>query len=431
MKSNITNILFTVLACVLISCNTKKPASFLVSAGSNVFDECYGLAIDSKQDIIISGVFSGEISFKTSSSEITLKSKGLSDFFVAKYSKYGVLIWVKSYGGIGMDESANIAIDKNDNIYVTGYFTGTTDFLPNENISFSASFLLKLTPKGKTLWANKLNFESEGTGVVIKNNYVYWNSFGKNMIDSVANSSHQIICTKLNLNGEMINENAYGNFGNSYSKDIAFTEGDHLFITGIMQKKENEFGSAVLLELDSNLNLINQTFLIDSLQSEAISVLIDKKNNKYVTGSFMSNFNNQDAFICKLNQKNELVWKKTYKSAHKEWTKALVFDKDSNIVFGIVLNNGAEFSDTKTNYKGNGSYDIYISKINSDGNELQHVNFGDTEEEGINKMILDSGNNLIFCGWFYKTLKINDDQATSNGEGDAFLAKKPLNKLFE
>ena len=54
-------------------------------------------------------------------------SKGADDIFVLKFNKNGNLIWFKGYGGEGDDWARDI-IQKNNFLYVTGYFSDTIAF---------------------------------------------------------------------------------------------------------------------------------------------------------------------------------------------------------------------------------------------------------------------------------------------------------------
>jgi hypothetical protein len=60
------------------------------------------------------------------------------DIFVAKYSRGGVLQWVKKAGGQNLDFSSSIAVSSANNIYVTGFFSGSSTF-GNSNLTSSGA----------------------------------------------------------------------------------------------------------------------------------------------------------------------------------------------------------------------------------------------------------------------------------------------------
>jgi hypothetical protein len=433
-KTNINNIFIMLFLIVCIGCDIKNKETFLVSGGSEKFDECYGIAIDNESNIIITGTFSETIKFKDQIFNTNLKSKGSLDFFVAKYKSNGKLIWAKSFGGPKKDESANICVDEFNNMYITGYYNDTPNFLLNEYATESKSFLLKLNSDGNVIWAKKLDGEnkSEGTAVCYKNHCVYWTSFfdGSMLENLNSKGMFDIACTKVTIDGIKLQQKAFGGFGNDQSRDIYYSQNNKVYITGVYDKNDS-ISLASVIELDTNLNKLSQEYIFDSNLSEAISIIVDNNNNKYVTGNVFVSENNYDAFLCKLTFDNKIEWKNTFSSSKTEWAKALEFDSDNNIISGVVLNANAKLYPSGLKIKGRGNYDIFISKLNKDGQILQHAIFGNSEEDGMNKMILDKKNNLIFCGWFGKTLNINGKTVKDDGDGDAFLCKEKLDSIFK
>ncbi len=79
---------------------------------------------------------------------------------VAKYTADGNLKWSKNISG---GSNFSIAVDKLNNICMTGYFTGTMDFDPGPGIynlasgSSASLFILKLDSLGNFMWANKID----------------------------------------------------------------------------------------------------------------------------------------------------------------------------------------------------------------------------------------------------------------------------------
>ena len=58
----------------------------------------------------------------------TLTSAGGSDVFVAKLDSVGNFLWAVRSGGTDSDRGERIALDSSGNIYVSGYFSGTSNF---------------------------------------------------------------------------------------------------------------------------------------------------------------------------------------------------------------------------------------------------------------------------------------------------------------
>jgi len=87
------------------------------------------------------------------------------DMFISKLDAGGNFIWAKQIGTINAGGAMvlSIDLDRDGNIYTTGYFGGTLDFDPGPckyeltaPLGGSEMFALKLTSEGEFLWAKKL-----------------------------------------------------------------------------------------------------------------------------------------------------------------------------------------------------------------------------------------------------------------------------------
>lgn len=100
--------------------------TFGSDAGENGFDAGEAMAIDSRENILVTGSFVGKGKF--GDAEVT--SRGGRDVFLACYSNEGRMLWVRTGGsrGGGYKDSPEvgnaITVDADNNIYLTGEFTG-------------------------------------------------------------------------------------------------------------------------------------------------------------------------------------------------------------------------------------------------------------------------------------------------------------------
>jgi hypothetical protein len=117
-----------------------------------------GVAVDSSGNVYVAGTFYGT----TDAASGSLTSAGGSDVYLAKYDGSGNLVWSKRFGGTNYDYSTAIAVDTSGNIYVTGYFYGTTDSSSGSLVSAGGSdvFLAKFNNASSLLWAKRFG----GTG---------------------------------------------------------------------------------------------------------------------------------------------------------------------------------------------------------------------------------------------------------------------------
>ncbi len=138
--------------------------------GSSVY--AYGIATDDYGNLIITGDFGLTAYFDSKS----ITSYGLMDIFIAKYNRYGNVIWIKQAGANSENDVGKaITTDSQGNIYLTGYFEDEARFDP---IIFHGNdddriFIAKYNLDGDVQWVKKAGSPSGGydcgEGVVVTN----------------------------------------------------------------------------------------------------------------------------------------------------------------------------------------------------------------------------------------------------------------------
>jgi hypothetical protein len=112
------------------------------------------IEIDSQGNIFITGTIQVE-GFSTSGSAFSSYNGGWSDGFITKLSPNGSLVWSTYLGGSDEDNCFGLAIDKHDNILVTGFtFSGDFPFEGFEYKFFDYNcFLTKFDNDGSVIWS--------------------------------------------------------------------------------------------------------------------------------------------------------------------------------------------------------------------------------------------------------------------------------------
>ncbi len=136
-------------------------------AGNNGFyNSSSGVAVNSNNDVFITGSIGDTVTFDN----ITIASIGGEDAIIAKYDENGNINWVKQAGGKGSyDYSNDISVDKNDNLYITGQFSGIAFFgnIQLTSVENSDIFIAKYDASGTPVWVSKDSRYSTNTGVGI------------------------------------------------------------------------------------------------------------------------------------------------------------------------------------------------------------------------------------------------------------------------
>ena len=183
--------------------------------------------IDSFNNLYIGGTFKGNVDFDMSPNMNSLSSTAnSSDIFICKYDSAGVLIWVKTIGGSGLDNIYSISIDSSQHLYFTGTFVDTVDFDPGQGVSLQTGqpgFLCKWDSSGQFLNVKVFNFFMNAAAnkmgeIYFVTNLAYTNNVdldpgpGIYNVSAVGVHSNMFVC-KLDTTFNMVWCNQYGYVG--------------------------------------------------------------------------------------------------------------------------------------------------------------------------------------------------------------------------
>jgi len=119
------------------------------------------ICVDTNDNVYMAGAFQSGINFDPNNPGSEIFPAGNLSMFVAKYSPTGNFNFVKVMEGQSASAFCyQIASDSNNDIYITGYFSGTIDFNPDNQVAATVSdhgqrdlFLAKYDENGNYKWA--------------------------------------------------------------------------------------------------------------------------------------------------------------------------------------------------------------------------------------------------------------------------------------
>jgi hypothetical protein len=130
--------------------------------GGSAFDYVNGLVSDSNGNTYLTGWFQSP---SIAVGSITLTNSGVSEMFVAKFNTNGNSVWAKSYAGGGL--TGNIAVDANENTFITGSFANSSMTFGNMTLTNAGNenlFIAKYDASGNTVWAKSAGGASYDSG---------------------------------------------------------------------------------------------------------------------------------------------------------------------------------------------------------------------------------------------------------------------------
>lgn len=146
--------LFILLAVVcLTSVMAQVHWAQRVGAWSN--DAFNDVAVDATGLVYAVGEFGGSIPVSTT----TISSNGSLDAMVAKYDAAGELLWVRTFGGAGLDRASGVVVGPGGELVVVGQFMGTVNVDGNTLQAQGSTpdiFVMRLDPaNGEVLWVRQ------------------------------------------------------------------------------------------------------------------------------------------------------------------------------------------------------------------------------------------------------------------------------------
>jgi hypothetical protein len=203
-----------------------------------------------RDHIFISGWFNNSCDINPGGGTFPVTSIGGYDIFVLDLDTLGNFTWGGSMGGTLTEFCRDITTDDGGNIYITGYFEGTSDFNPGPSTYSLTSagsediFIVKLNSAGTLKWAKAMGGPSQddGNGIRTDNGYVITTGFFSESGDFDPGSDYSytltssgnadIFFSQLDLNGNFVCAEKMGGVGSDLATAIGIDSTGMIYITG-------------------------------------------------------------------------------------------------------------------------------------------------------------------------------------------------------
>ena len=306
----------------------------------------------------------------------TLVSYGLNDVFTACFASNGTFIWAKHFGGLTDDYANGICSDINENIYLTGEYSGTANF-------------------------GKSNLVCKGTSSMFMAKF---NSSGNLLLLKSAGSTDTIGVSK----GTKIK---IDNFGNIYILG-GFIDNDIILDT-IHMLGDIGNGTYFLYKLDS-LGHAQWADNIGSYRDQLNDITFDNSSNILATGNRYPNHASL-TFTQKYNPSGQLLWDTGIGADYAEFYNSndIATDGFNSFIVG----------DDVTSYP-QGNY-FLLAKYDSSGKLIFLDTIrSDTVTSPISgkSIIRDSNGDFIIGGIMNGSLKLGNDSLFTT-DNKVFIAK--------
>jgi len=122
--------------------------------GAKAGDWGRGVAVDDWGDAFVTGGFAWSVDFDPGDTTVEKEPVGFMDCFACKYDGSGNFLWARTWGSTYSEMGRGVAVNRFGDAYFTGWFRGTVDFDPSQEVDARSSngkydvYILKLKPDG-------------------------------------------------------------------------------------------------------------------------------------------------------------------------------------------------------------------------------------------------------------------------------------------
>ena len=365
-------------------------------------------------------------------------------------------LWAKTATNQWEAKSNSIATDDEGNSYITGFFSGTSMFIDNfqlssHDLSRSYVFVAKYDSSGNAIWANCGGAPSganadNATGITLdKNGNCYVTGYFQDTLiygtDTLTtNHFWDIFIAKFDTSGSLIWLRKGGGIGSDHSNAIAVDKSGNCYVTGFFEYNfiigedtltSNGFNDIFIAKLDSSGNEIWVRHAGGSNNDESSGISIDGNNNLYVTGYFaftigfgndtLVSSGNTDVFLIKYDSSGNELWARKCGGYGSDKGTAISVDSSGNCYFTGDASDSSIFGNDILY-----GYGIFISKFNANGIELwtrqQAVKLNNQNNSFC--ISADNSGHIYLSGKYRDTLIFaNDTLFTSAHSIDLFATK--------
>ena len=386
--------------------------------GSTTHDIGRKVATDLNNNVYMTGYTLGDIDGNT--------NQGLYDLFLTKYDSDGNTQWTQMLGSISSERTYGIAIDSNNNVYISGI--AESDLDGNTNQGENDVFLTKYDSDGNKQWTQMLGTTDNDYNhqmAIDSNNNVYVNGYTQGDLDGNTNQGEtDAFLTKYDSDGNKQWTQMLGTTDIDESHGVATDSNNNVYITGYTRSdldgNTNQGGyDAFLTKYDSEGAKRWTQTLGTNQRDISYGVATDSNNSIYITGYTRGDLDgntNQglyDSFLTKYDSEGDKKWTQMLGSNNFDHSQGVTTDSNNNIYI-----TGYTQGDLDGN-SNQGGYDAFLTKYDSEGNKQWTQTLGTIKAEVSLGVATDSNNNIYITGYAGGNL----DGNTNQGGYDAFLTK--------
>lgn len=313
--------------------------------------------------------------------DITDKNDESFDFWVLKFNENASLDWTKTFGGSGDDRGRDIIQTADGGFAILGYSDSNDGDL------------------------------------------------------ALNNGSRDFWLAKLDLQGNLSWEKSFGYSGSDEGTTLQETADNHLLITGVLDvtasggqgnagrtANRHAGGDYWAIKVDATGNLVWSRYYGGTFTDTPYGSIETSNNEFLFVGSSDSNDvdisnhkGSYDFWLVRSDSNGDMSWEKSYGGSEIDEARGIISTGDGNyIIVGDTRSNDADVT------ANNGAADLWIIKIDPDGNLIWDRSFGGSSFDVSRSVNVTNDNGFVIAG---SSRSLDGDLSTNKGQNDAWVVK--------
>lgn len=287
--------------------------------------------------------------------------------------------WEKSFGGEEHDEVLSLVEASNGDLIAVGI---TRSF----GAGMSDCYVLRLSKKGDKLWERSFGgANDDGAISVCKAHGGGFMVAG--FTESMGSGAADVYLLKIDENGNKLWEKAFGGGGIDLASSVNPTSDGGYIIAGMTESFGHGSCDFYVIKVDGNGNKVWERTFGGKYYDEALSVS-QTLDGGYIVVGVTKSFDLGDAYVIKLDKDGNKVWEKAFGGkGYEEVTSFKALSDGGFIVAGF------------TESLGSGGSDVYLLRLDKDGNKIWEKAFGGSGNEAAFSIDVTVDGDYILAGW--------------------------------
>lgn len=358
---------------------------------------------------------------------------GSNDVYLIKTDTNGDTLWAKTYGGNDWDIGISV-IQTYDGGFI---ISGQTSSFGNGS---SDVYLIRTNDIGDTLWTKTFGgTQDEAGNSIIENTDGSFIIVGSTLSFTTGFSAAYII--KVDPNGNLIWAKSYEKLDNSSASDVKKNENNGYVVAGYSGSLQSFQSLFYLIKINENGDTIwTKTYSWLNGNIDGASIMITPDFGYVLSGSIKYPNGESDLCLMKTDTNGNQIWFKTYGGiGYQAGGKSCRTNDEGFVLTGL---NDLDGKDNEFSYYSNGVFtcksinklvtngDLYIIKINSNGDSVWSRNYGENGNDFGNSINLTNDNGFIICGGIANGNNQNVFLVKTNDIGFSDINKNSVNDNF-